>query len=135
MKAHSENQLSKPSTRNLESWSILFLWQSCLDEIASSPGIPPPQVSASLCKELEVILKAGADLAESSCTRDYRQHTIISQSGALKEQLQTLMDSEDGGDEEGKRKSLGLARKHSTTLKQEVSAAVEPVNKEHIMTL
>lgn len=86
-------------------------------------------MSASLQKELEVILKAAADLAVSSCTRDYRQHTVISQSSALKESLQGLVSSCDsnGGsegdseDDESTRESVGRTRKYSATLKQEVS--------------
>lgn len=74
-----------------------------------------PQVEASLQKELRVILKAVASLATSSCTRDSRQHTIISQSSSLKANLQSLVGAE------GERKeSLELCRKYSTTLKQEV---------------
>ena len=84
-------------------------------------------MTASLCVELEVILKAAADLAESTCIRDHRQHTIISQSGALKAQLQGLvtagesqsMQSQDEWQED-RREAARLTRRHSTTLKQEV---------------
>lgn len=78
-----------------------------------------------------MILKAAADLAVSSCTRDYRQHTVISQSSALKKSLQSLVsscDSNGGGggednseDDESTRESVGRTRKYSATLKQEVS--------------
>lgn len=90
-----------------------------MDAIFSGEGIPP-QVTASLYMELEVILKAAAELAESSCTRDHRQHTIISQSSALKTGLQSLMTMEDS--EEGNRtEPLIMTRRYSATLKQEVS--------------
>ena len=101
-----------------------FSPQSCLEQLASTPSIPAA-VSASVHKELEVILNGGAELAESSCTRDYRQHTIISQSSALKEQVRTLMALEGSGDVEGRRRALALVRKNLTTLKQEVRSGSE----------
>ena len=64
-----------------------------------------------------MVLKAAADLASSSCTRDSRQHTVISQSSSLKASLQGLVS---GGEGERRREGLEQTRRHSTTLKQEV---------------
>lgn len=93
--------------------------QTGLDEVTPGHTIPS-QVSANLQQELGVILKIAADLADSSRTRDSRQHTIISQSGSLKAGLRTLMLLGEGR-AEIRRESLEVTRRHSTTLKQEVS--------------
>ena len=66
-----------------------------------------------------------ADLADSSRTRDSRQRTIISQSGGLKAGLRTLMLLGEGR-AEIRNESLEVIRKHSTTLKQEVSEVAGP---------
>lgn len=71
-----------------------------------------------------MILKSAAYLAESSCTRDHRQHAIISLSGALKTTFQQLLTAcEEEENVEGERKeSLVLTKKYSTSLKQEVNS-------------
>lgn len=92
-----------------------------------------PQVTASLHTELEAILQAAAQLADSAHTRDHRQHTLISQSGALKAGLQALTGAElgpggggsgpgGGGGVDGRGEALRATRRSSTALKQEVSA-------------
>ena len=96
---------------------ICLLPQANLDKIASGFS---PKVVTVLKKELEVILKATADLAVSSCTRDYRQHSIINKSRDLKAGLQCVILSAKDGDKENKRESMSITRECSASLKCEV---------------
>lgn len=96
---------------------ICLLPQANLDKIASGFS---PKVVTVLKKEVEVILKATADLAVSSCIRDYRQHSIINKSRDLKAGLQCVLLSAKDGDKEDKRENMSITRECSASLKCEV---------------
>lgn len=100
--------------------------QAALDDIAQE-DTTSPEVATQVQKELGVVLKVASNLAASSCTRDSRQHAIISQSGDFKAGLQALLSAARKG-REGERggaggkleESLELTRRYSASLKQEV---------------
>ena len=74
-------------------FKILHLFQEALDQsaLAAMATSDPSSFHAQLQLGMERILSVAAKLADSESTRDYHQHSLISQCNGVKERLQKLL--------------------------------------------